>query len=150
MLEGTASPLDNRISIENHLENWRNVLGGGVGEILLSAGHSTWEGVINSTHTKGQQPLTRWFWKNLYILVDQSLKISQTSQWARERGSGNTSSKILPENTSHGNSFSWFVLSSFHPALHWTFEQSAENSNKKKPSSKREKNSWGIFSLKTN
>lgn len=38
MLEGTANPLDNRISNENPLENWRNVLGGGEGDILMSAG----------------------------------------------------------------------------------------------------------------
>lgn len=102
--------------------------------------HSTWEGVINTTHTKGQQPLTVWFSKNnLYIVVDQSLKISQTQ--ARERIAGDTSRKMLPENTSHGNSFGWSVLSSFHPALHWTFEQSAESRNKKNPRLRRQKKS---------
>ena len=42
--------------------------------------HTTWAGVINSAHTKGEQLLTLQFCRNsLCIAVDQDLKISQ--QW---------------------------------------------------------------------
>lgn len=52
---------------------------------------------------------------------------------------------MLPENTSLGNSFGWSVLSSFHTALHWTFEQSAENKNKKSPVQKEKKRVEGYL-----
>lgn len=117
MLEGTASPLDNGISTRNHLENWINVLGEGSGGNSAVSGvkHSTCEGIINSIHSKGQQPLTVQFWRNnLYIVVDQSENKPDMSKGKRRRHS----SKIVPENTTHGNSFGWSALSSFHPVLH--------------------------------
>lgn len=134
------------------LKNWRNVLGEKKSAVQQGEARHLGRSYQQRPHKRGATTHTAVLQKQAIRCSGSWSENKPEMAWARQRVVGDISRNMLPENKSQGHSFSCSVLSKCSPHTSgkiWTSEESAEGSNRKNPSSRKEKKSWGIFSLKT-